>query len=100
MVCHGTGWFAAKDLVSSRAQRGTLDRASQKVPRGARDDTVLSTSTVRSIGRHTPQHCSVLSRAKRHRRGKEKFFYARGGRRGAGARVRAPERGATRRRDP
>src|SRR5260370_42147603 len=79
MVCHGTGWFAAKDLVSSRAQRGTLDRASQKVPRGARDDTVLSTSTVQSIGRHTPQHCSVLSRAKRHRRGKKHFLSPTGG---------------------
>ncbi len=35
------------------------------LPRYARDDSAFSTSAVRSIGRDTPQHCSVLSRAKR-----------------------------------
>jgi hypothetical protein len=33
--------------------------------RCAWDDTIFSTSAARSLGRDTPQHCSVLSRAKR-----------------------------------
>ncbi len=60
-----SGRLPLKIRCHPERSEGPLIGASRKVPRCARDDTVFSTSAARSIGGHTPQHCSVLSRAKR-----------------------------------